>query len=433
MNIGKREIKLLVVLGVLIYGFIFYTVFVNSYIPQINEVNSKLSEAKEKEKALEKDLENIEQKKSELNTKRVLSERIGNYVPNSSDMYDPLSYMIKLQKLTGNKLYDIKINQPEEIIAATNENNNDNSSNVEQVKSEIDDTGLGEEVSLPTNTNTGPKYYSIAVNFKSDLAYNEIIELLSYIEGGSRRIKVSEFNIEEKKENKDAATPAKATPAANQAGSGTVPIGKIYRVTGTIKLYTQNIEEANKLFNSSKNRYNEYNDSPLVYTISSNTNIGITNNTSTAVATNGSTSSQSDTVTVPDFTLTQTGYFTAGNNFEVEGTDKSSEFFMYKTSGRTDVQLTLNKNTYSMIITYAVGKSKTITGSIPSRDLNASLKVDVGDAKENEKIKVTYKIINNSPHKLRLSIFDPGGRIKVLDRSGSTIKGNSQKEKVSIN
>jgi hypothetical protein len=65
--------------------------------------------------------------------------------------------------------------------------------------------------------------------------------------------------------------------------------------------------------------------------------------------------------------------------------------------------------------------------------LNASLKVDVGDAKENEKIKVTYKIINNSPHKLRLSIFDPGGRIKVLDRSGSTIKGNSQKEKVSIN
>ncbi|HEY9063232.1 MAG TPA: hypothetical protein VIO64_22460 [Pseudobacteroides sp.] len=428
MNIGKKEIKLLVILGVILYGFVFYLVFVNNYIPEINVVNAKLSEAKEKESALEKDLENIDQKKSELKTKNVVSERIGNYVPNSSDMYDPITYMIKLQKLVGNKLTDVKINQPEEVLVPTKDSDNKPTSNVEQVKSEVDNTGLGNEVTAPANAKKGTKYYSIAIDFKAKLAYNEILELLSYIEGGSRRIKISQFKVESKKESKNASSPPKATPVPNQT-AGTV----LNDVEVTIKLYTQDIEEANKLFNSSKNRYNKYDESSgLIFTISSNT--GTTNNNSTAVRNNNSsTSSQNNKVVEPDFILEETGYFTAGENFLVRGIDKYNDFFRYKTAGRTDVQLTLTENKYTMIITYAVGKSKTISGSIPNRDLNADLKVDVGDIKENERIRVNYKITNNSSNKLHLNVFDPGGRIKVLDRSGNVVKGKSEREKVSIN
>lgn len=440
MNIGKREIKLLVVLGVILYGFIFYLVFVNSYIPEINEVNSKLAEAKGIESALENDLENIEQKKSELKTKNVISERIGNYVPNSSDMYDPVAYMIKLQKLIGNKLSDVKINQPEEVVASSEDDKDKPKSNVEQVKSEVDNTGLGNEVKAPDvvakNVNKVPKYYSIAVDFKADLAYNEVLELLNYIEGGSRRIKVSDFTIETKKaekEKKNTDNNTKPTPTpVNRGTGGTTPIGQIYSVSGTLNLYTQDIEEANKLFNSSKNRYNTYDESSgLIFTISNNT---VTNNNSTAaINNNSSTSSQNNEVKPIDFSLEETGVFTAGQNFMVKGTDRSREFFMYETAGRIDVQLTINKSKYTMLINYAVGKSKTITGSVPNRDLYADFKVDVADIKENEKISVNYKIINNSSHNLKLSVFDPGGRLKILDRSGSVIKGKSQKEKVSIN
>jgi hypothetical protein len=442
MSLGKKEIKLLAVLGVILYGFLFYIIFVNNYIPEINEVNEQLVQAKEKERALEKDLENIEQKKSELKSKTVISERIGNYVPEKSSMSDYISYMVKLQKLMGYKLDDIKINQPKEVLmkANANENASQNASadNVEPTKSAMDNTGVNEETTAPSPAaNTGTKYYSIDIEFKANLAYNEIWDLLSYIEGGSRRIQVTKFNIDPFKEKKDGKqTKAPQNPTGEQVNP-TVPIGQIYSVSATISLYTQDLEEANKIFDSSKNKYNRYGDgSGLTFTVASNTaqnTVPNTNNNSTAVNSNSSTSSQKNTMTEPDFILEETGYYTAGENFIVRGTDKYREFFRYKTAGRIDVFLSITDSKYNMKITYAVGKSETITGSIPNRDLLANLKVDVASISENEGIKVNYKIANTSSHKLNLNVTDTGGRIKILDRSGAVIKGKSQKEKVSIN
>ncbi len=438
MSIGKKEVKLLIVLGLLVYGLLFYMIFVNNYIPEINDVNSKLAEAKDKEDALKKDLANIEVKKSELQTKKVISERMGNYLLESGDITDCIEYMQKLERLMSNKLTDIKIMPPVKVSSSSEKNDSGKIDVGAQTGAEPT-----EETSTTTTTNSNSVngYYEMSIDFKADLAYNEIWELLAFIEGGSRRVKVSKFTMDTPKKeevkvvtNAPKATPA-PTPLPGQTFNGIVPSGQIYGVNATIKLYVLNIDDANKLFNFSRYKFNRFNEgADLKYTVSSITGDGYVpkvNNTTTT--TNNNSVPQSSATGVADFTLDLDGYLKAGENFIIRGTNKDNEIFMNKTSGRTDVLLTINDSKYNMNIGYLTGKSATLYGEVPNRDLTADLLSQVPDIKENQKIKVYLKIVNNSSHKFKISIRDSNSRIKVMDRNGAVIKGSNNKEKVTIN
>ncbi|MDP4183061.1 MAG: hypothetical protein Q8942_18485, partial [Bacillota bacterium] len=248
MSLGKKEIKLIIVLGLLVYAFLFYMIFVNKYIPEINDVNSKLSEAQAKENALKDDLVNIDQKRSELNTKNIIGERFGNYLIDKGDVTDCIDYMEKLERLMNNRLTDVEIKEPVEVKMDPNaQSSSSNTSTSDEKLIGSDDTSSTSATN--TSSSSGQNYYEMEMNFRGDLAYNEIWDLLTYIEGGSKRVQVTKFDMEPYKDNaktaQNASTAPKATPTPTpnpgQQLSGTAPIGSKYSITMTIKLYAQNL------------------------------------------------------------------------------------------------------------------------------------------------------------------------------------------------
>lgn len=435
MTLGKKEVKLLIVLGLLVYGFLFYVIFVNNYIPEINEVNAKLSEAQAKEKALKEDLANIEQKKSDLHSKNIIGERMGNYLLEKGDITDCIEYMEKLDRLIGKKLKDVKINEPREITftSATSKSSSSASS------SDDDLMGDSESSTATSSVSNSNKYYEMSLDFKAELSYNEIFELLNYIEGASRKVQVAKFDMKPNKNEANAATgqnnAAKSTPTPTPIPgqqNGIVPIGPKYDIQMSIKLYAQELSEADKVYNFNRNKFNNFNESSGInFTIAQ----AYTNKDGTIIGniqpgTQINVEQQTTSVTDVDFVIEQDGFLTAGNNLVISGVNGENGVFRYKTAGRTDVSLLLDGSKYSFVINYATGKSKTLTGKLPNRDLNMKLSAVIPDLEVNDKIKLNLKITNNTAKKLNIKLTDALGRIKVTDRSGNVIKGTSSKEKV---
>jgi len=419
-----------------VYGFLFYVIFVNNYIPEINEVNAKLSEAQAKEKALKDDLANIEQKKSDLNTKNIIGERMGNYLLDKGDVTDCIEYMEKLDRLIGKKLKDVKINEPKEIALTASQSSSSSSS------SSSDDDLMGDSSSSTTTTSSGSKsnkYYEMSLDFKVELAYNEIMELLNYVEGASRKVQIAKFDMKPSKDASNTAAvqnnAAKQTPAPTPIPgqqNGIVPIGPKYDIQMTIKLYAQDLSEADKVYNFNRNKFNNFNESSGInftiaqaYTNKDGTIIGnIQQGTQISVA------QQTTSVTDVDFAIEQDGFLTAGNNLVISGVNGENGVFRYKSAGRTDVSLSLDGSRYKIVVNYATGKSKTLNGNLPNRDLNMTLSAVIPDIEVNDKIKLNLKITNNTAKKLNIKLTDNLGRVKVTDRSGNVIKGTSGKEKV---
>jgi hypothetical protein len=436
MTLGKKEVKLLIVLGLVVYAFLFYMIFVNNYIPEINEVNAKLSEAQAKEKALKDDLANIEQKKSDLNSKDIIGERMGNYLLEKGDVTDCIEYMEKLDRLIGKKLKDASISAPKEITLTGTTSNNNSSSN-----SSDENLMANSDTNQTSSGSVNSKYYEMSIDFKADLAYNEIWELLNYIEGASRKVHVTRFSLRPNKEaagsggvQNSAAKPTPVpTPVPGQQ-NGTVPIGPKYQVDMTINIYAQDLSEADKVYNFNRNKFNNFNESSGInftiaqaYTSPNNPIIGNTQQGSQITV-----AQQTTSVTDVDFAIEENGFLTAGDNLVIRGINGENGVFSYKTGGRTDVSLSLDGSKYKIVINYAIGKSKTLSGRLPNRDLNMVVGAFIPDIEVNNKIKLNVKITNNTKKKLNIKLNDSLGRVKVTDRSGNVIKGSNDKEKVSI-
>lgn len=442
MSVGKKEVKLLIILGLLVYGLLFYLIFINNYLPEIKDVNSKLSVARNEEKALKDDLKNIAEKRAEYNAKCVVDERIDNYLLDSGDVTDCIDYMEKLERLMGNKLTNVKINQPVE--KSTSPDNKVKGDNTESEKliTGSSDSETGSDVQASVAPATGQKYYEMSVSFQSCLSYNEISDLLNFIEGGSRRIKVSKFSMTPPKEkantgtqNTTGAANTQPTPAAENTANGE----PLYDIDMTINIYTVNLGATDKIYEFSKNKFSKFTDNRgATFMVASG---GDKNGTGfNYVNYNGNnTNNAGEKNLIPlitssgaDFIINESGYLKAGDNLQIYGVDKASDVFRYKTNGRTDVQLLLDGSKYTMYINYATGKYRTLSGNLPDRDLNVDVTVKVPNSKDSANIRVVLKVINNTSRKVHIKLDDKSRRVSILERSGAEIKGGSQKENVSI-
>jgi hypothetical protein len=442
MSLGKREVKLLIILGLLVYGLLFYLIFINNYLPEIKDVNSKLSAARNEEKALKDDLKNIAEKRAEYNAKSVIDERIDNYLLDSGDVTDCIDYMEKLERLMGNKLTNVRINQPVEKSTSPDNRVSGDNTESENLITGSSDSETGSDVQASTASATGQKYYEMSVSFQSCLSYTEISDLLNFIEGGSRRIKVSNFSMRPSKEkentntqNTTGAANTQPTPAAEKAANGE----PLYDINMTINIYTVNLGATDKVYEFSKNKFSKfvYNSGATFMVASGGDKNGTGFN---YVNYNGNnTNNEGEKKLIPlitssgaDFIINESGYLKAGDNLQIYGVDKSKDVFRYKTNGKTDVQLLLDGSKYTMNINYASGKYRTLSGNLPDRDLNVDVIVKVPNSKESANIRVVLKVINNTSRKVHIKLDDSSRRVSILERSGAEIKGESKKENVSI-
>ncbi len=429
MSIGKKEVKLLIIFGVLVYALFFYLLFINNYLPEIREVNKDLSLARKQEQALKDDLKNIEEKRQNFEAKNVVDERIENYIYNSSDVTDCISYMEKLEKLMNNKLTDVRISAPTE--KSTKPVTTNGASSTAATDNSL--TTTGEETATTASANQGQKYYEMAIDFKSVLNYEEVSELLNYLEGGTRRIRVSKFEMSPSKKinNQNAGNNTATTPPPQATAQGSVT----YDITMTINMYAVNIEATNKLYEYSKSKFGEFgNGSGTPFMIAAATdNNGkqiVTMNTTTA--NNGGTTTEASTGVVPDIIVDETGYYTAGANFRVYGFDKEKENYKIKTSLDTTVQFLMDGSSYKIFVNNGTKNVRTYSGTLPGRDINVSIRADIPNTKENNNLKLNFKVINNTSYNVKITVTDTTNRVNILERSGSVIHGESKTERVKV-
>lgn len=430
MSIGKKEVKLLIVLGVLVYGLLFYLIFVNNYLPEIKEVNQQLSVARKQEQALKDDLKNIEEKRMDFKAKNVVDERIENYLYNTADVTECIAYMEKLEKLMDNKLTNVKISPPKEFSTKPDSKNSPSPSPANDEKLITDNTDTS---GATVGSTAAQKYYEMEINFKAVLNYTEVSNLINYLEGGSRRIRVSKFIMSPPKKQ----APQNGNPVTTPAPQTTTPEDLLYDIELAMNMYAINVGDTNKFYEYSRNKFSKFDGSggtpfmiSAVTDSSGNQTVAVNAGTNNTIG--GDVNTAGTASAVPDISIRETGYLTAGENLLIEGIDKKNDIFMFKTNAKTIIQLLLDDSSYKMYINYKTGGIRTFSGTRSNRDINVDIKVEIPKTKVNERIAIEFKVINNSNTNVNIKLTDKLRRVNILERSGTVIKAGSSKEKVKI-
>ncbi|NMB34443.1 MAG: hypothetical protein GX992_09520, partial [Clostridium sp.] len=169
----KRELLLLGVLFIAAYAFVFVKFVWGSSLPKIESIKESISVAQQEKAKLDEDLTNIDKLKNSLGIKNIQNERIGEYLMDDASSADSIDYLDKLGKTFEKSIQNVSFSVPVKKEAV-----------VEGKKD--DEAGKG---------NTDNIYYEFRFSFKATMAYDDIMDIVDFIEGGSRKVKISKFNI----------------------------------------------------------------------------------------------------------------------------------------------------------------------------------------------------------------------------------------------
>jgi hypothetical protein len=418
MSTRKKELKLVAILGVAVYAFIFYKYIWVPVIPSISDINMKIESAKQEKASLDLDLKNIDRLRSQMATRNTLNERIDEYLMNSANMVDSLEYVDKLTRLIGNNITELNIAKPEQRNASSINNTLN------------DDTDL-------KDTATGiNKYYEIKTDFKANMTYQEALDLVKYIEDGTRKVKITKFIVKAltKNEIKTSAVNGSqpvtnnTTDAAkvNQGAQGSVADkDKLYFIDMTVCMYSVNIRASDRLYEYSRHKLSKF-------LISSSILFGSDTNTQ-SLPKPTTIGDINEEFGVGDIVIKERSYLAAGENLQVFGVDRENDIARIKTNQYSDVRINLYKDSYSIDIASNENKTKKISGDLPDKNIiTLYVGIDMPTIKENQKIRLNIRITNNSDRNINLLLKDTQKRVSVFDRSGRTIYGESSYEKIMI-
>lgn len=414
MPVGKKELKLLGILGVLLYAFVFYRFVWVPVVPSISDINAKTLSALQEKASLEKDYGNLEAIKSQLTAKNTSNERIDEYLMNSANMVDSLEYVDKLTRLIGSNITQLNIAKPEERFATVASN------------------PMKEDTDLKEDKNNGKRFYEIKMDFKAYMPYGAALDLVKYIEGSTRRVKISKFAVKTLTDSEIKALEEEKAQTAAAAQSGAAvqnkPAGqdKLFEINMTISMYSLNLRASDRMYEYSRHKLNKFlNNGGILFAPAGE----LQSSTGTAA----STGNISDESGEEDIVIKERSYLAAGENLQIFGIDKEDGILRVKTDKPADVVIQLDNGSYSINTADSQKKTLQIVGDLPDKELlTLYIGVDMPIIKENDKIRLNVKITNNSGKKVNISLHDRQKRVAVLDRKGRKIYGGSAVEKVSI-
>lgn len=427
MRLGKNELRLIGFLGVLLYAFIFYKFAWVPSVPYKAEVEAKMAAAAREKASLEEDLKNLDANKMELTVAEASDERIDEYLMNSANIVDSLEYVDKLVALIGKNISALSIAKPEERYATVVNN------------------PLQEDTDLKTDKSGGKVYYEIRLDFKAHMTYNNALELVRYIEGGTRRMKITKFavrpleenaqlsetvipqaDLQESGQNVQAAAGTPAQGVENAAASGVQPANgeRLFEMNMTVSMFSVNLRASDRMYEYSRHKLNRFLDgSGILFAPGTG---GETGETSAPIDISGNLGTE-------DIIIKQRSYLVAGENLQIYGADRTNGIIRVKTNKPADVRIDLGKTSYTINTADTGNQSLRLTGGLPDRDpLTIYIGVDMPAIKENERIRLNVSILNNSDKRVNVSLYDLQKRVKLLDRNGNEIFGASAVEKLSI-
>lgn len=159
MKFGDRERKAVIILFALIYLYAFFQYNIKNSIPGIKENNTKIAEISAKLDQLEADYKHIEDRKRELERYKTANVRYTDYIAQNADYLETMEYMEKVKRLFNGKITGVAFVAPLQV------------------------------------QNANPPYYEFTTNFVADLNMSELLSFMGFIEGGTKKVKVTNFVI----------------------------------------------------------------------------------------------------------------------------------------------------------------------------------------------------------------------------------------------
>lgn len=404
MSMGKKEVALLSLLGLLIYALVFFKFIWGSVGADITAVRERLEVAARQKAELDNDLRNIENKRAELKSKKTINERMNECLMDSANLVDGLEYIDKLARLIGKNIVELQISKPEERWSSGTAN-----------ASAASDQNEG------TQGGNG-KYYEMRMDFKTRMPYVAGLDLVKYLEEGSKKVTISKFSV---KPSKDTAQDQVIADTGTEGASKVIPTEKMFDINMSISLYSINIRSSDRMYEYSRHRLGKYSNFDGIFIVP------------TVKPTSGEESSPedldiSDGFETSDIAIDEKSFLYAGENLMIFGTDRGNEVLRVKTNKTHEIQVTLNDSSYFINTLDSSGKPKSISGQLPERDITLYIRADMPDINENKKIRLNVKVMNSSSKKLKIRLVDKQKRVKILDRNGAQIIDTSTIEKADI-
>jgi len=387
MKLSKKEKSLLIVLAVLVYAFVFAKFVLMPSIPRIKDAQNRIQTAKDQLSALEKDYNNIGDYKKMIEEKKVIDERLGEYLMNSAGLSDSIEFIENLALLIGTSLKSVSLGTPQQLI-----------------EGETD-------------------YYAFPISFNTVLSEDGLNELIRFCEGGSRKVTVKQLNINPADEN-------------SAAEYGIVALNKqVFNINIGLVFYSMNKDAADSFLKYTRAAFERFKDidgNPVFIEDSEEIAGSAFPQTAQAPSTAvNDDSSAGITLMNADFKIYHTGYLYGGYNFEAYTEFSRNDRIRSTISVPMDVSLILGSTQYTIECVDGDGHMDSITGSLPDRDFTLYIQSNIkNDVKEDENLWLNLKIRNDSGKTIVARIEQTGDRVKLTDRNGNEISGKSEKEKV---
>ncbi|OPZ92282.1 MAG: hypothetical protein BWY74_01660 [Firmicutes bacterium ADurb.Bin419] len=412
MSKGTRDALILTIIGLVLYGLIYYNFVLIDAMAKVNDVNSQIEAVEKEKQALENDLKNLPNLKKSLEMKNVQNERLEEYLMNEANLADNIEYVDKLAKLFNSSFGNVRVGTP-----------------------------------LASSTDgTNSKYYEFAIEADTLMNYNDAMNLINYIEGGTRKVKVTVFKLAPSAPASVNSTTGQNTqPEQTQTNTETK-----YAINMVINMYSLNLSNIDEVYEYSRKRFNRFNDGdgvifvPATVSAGTNTNVGANGSSGTngSVGANGTISS--NTNYIPNDVIEQNiakgndiemrviSFLYGGQNFRVNGAGARAPIKL-KVKDRLSVKITFSGNSYNVDVVDGLGKKHNVNGQSSNDAFRMSVLADFPlDIKENQNLGADIQIINNSSKRVDIKLEDKVSRIKITDRDGNVIYNQSGSEKVYI-
>lgn len=370
MSIGGREKRLIMLAGILVLIFLFSK---NIWIPSALEIREKHEEFNSVRVTIERmneQIDNIEGVIARENAITLNNKRLDKYLLSSGTLIDVLTYIETIIETFEKNLQGVRVFEPEERV--------DSNSN---------------------------KYYEYGISFRAEMTYPEIIELSNFIESGTKLAKVTQFRIEPSQSMEELES-------------------EVYTLNATIAFYSLEKGNLNEVYNFSRNRFTNIQDSFEMQEMFSSEPTG----TST-----GEGSNASNVSTGIDFRISLRSALRAGDNLKVFDGYGDTVSMNVMTTERRIVELNLSERTYTATIYSSDNQTlDQMSGALPQRDMTIRIDPQVPDLEVNENLSLDVKIINNSGRGVSVNFTEPSTRVRVLDRNNDVISRRSNEESTTI-
>jgi len=400
MKLGKREKLLVFSLLALVYVFVFAKFVIMPAIPNVKDVNLRISMVQNKIDKYNKDLLTIYAKKAEMDSLSANNERLNTYLLESADMADAFEYLDNLSNIVG--LMDkVTINYP--VLRSTT-------------------TGLDGDVSkgAQPNTQVTNGFYEIKISNQIKLTQQQVMDLIKYIEGGSLKVRISKLTM---KPSTQTSELKQVQQMIGKSGTGDtvqpMPKNQIFDINMDICLYSMNPELTDKLYDYSRFKFNRYKEnSGMLFT---STLSGGTDN-----------SLASEESSRPLIEIKEGSFMAVGPNIEIIGADKSNDILRVRTKEAQDIKITMNGSSFTIESKDEAGMPISLSGAIPDKDMEIYVATNFDQISANENLYLNINLTNNTGKQVKITLSDSNKRVKITDRNGSPIISTSDSEKAYI-